>query len=109
MDPGDTETIRDLLDKNHEWIKYGEQPYSQITAAGCLNLPPETISFLNFLHQYTRFFGGAHTIATYFPMIARLQIPVFLANRYKKTEKSSIFAEPVDIESVDRERVCSAG
>jgi non-specific serine/threonine protein kinase len=100
LDPGDTETINDLLDQNHEWIKYGEQPYAQIRPAGCLNLPPETISFLNFLQQYTRFFGGAHTIATYFPMIARLQIPVFLANRYKRTVRSRlhILPEPVDIQ-----------
>ena len=102
VSPGDTQTINDLLDKNHEWIKYGEEMYSQINPAGCLNLPPETVTFLNFLQQYMRFFSGANTIANYLPMIAQLQIPVFIASRYQKTVKSrvQILPNPLDVQVV---------
>ncbi len=97
----DTQAIDDLLNKNHEWINYGEEMYLQIGPAGCLNLLPEAIAFLNFLNQLTRFNGGP-PVATYFPMIAQLQIPVFIANRFKRTvtTRVQIIPDRVDFQVV---------
>lgn len=36
----DNQTLNDLLDKNREWVKYGEQAYSQMNAAGCSGAVP---------------------------------------------------------------------
>jgi non-specific serine/threonine protein kinase len=96
---GDTQTIDALLDQNHEWIKHAEELYSQANPEGCLNLPPEAMNFLNFLHQYARF-GGAASVASYLPMIAQFHIPVFIGSRYQRKVETrvQIIPEPVDVQ-----------
>jgi non-specific serine/threonine protein kinase len=100
VSPGDPAAINDLLETNREWIKHGEEMYAQVNLAGCLNLKPEAMAFLNFVHQYTRLFGGTQTITTYLPMIAKLEIPIFLASRYSRTVRgrAQILPEPLDVQ-----------
>ncbi|MFZ1043803.1 MAG: SNF2-related protein [Anaerolineales bacterium] len=96
----DKQSINDLLDKDHEWIKYGEIQFSEVNPAGCLNLSSEAITFFNFIQQYTHVFGGASSFAGYLPVIAQMQIPVFAANQYKKNVKNriQILPNPVDVQ-----------
>ncbi len=99
---GDKQTINDLLEKNREWISFGEEMYSQVNPAGCLNLTPEAISLLQFIQQYTRSFGGISAYVTYLPLLSQLQIPVFLTKKSQNTLPSrvKILPHPKDIEIV---------
>jgi non-specific serine/threonine protein kinase len=96
----DAETINDLLDKNPEWIKFGEEMYAQANPAGCINLSPEAFNLLAFLQQYSRYFGGINIITNYFAMLGQLQIPVFLASRSRKTvqDRIDILPNPVELQ-----------
>ncbi len=94
------EIINDLLDKNHEWIRFCEEMYSQINPAGCLNLSPEAFNLFSFLQQYARYFGGINIITNYFSMLARVDIPVFRANPSHKTVQGriTILPEPAEFQ-----------
>jgi hypothetical protein len=99
---GDKQVINDLLEKNQEWINFGEDLYSQVNPAGCLNLAPEAINLLQFLQQYARSFGRTSTYVTYLPLLAQLQIPVFLAKKSRNNLQGrvKILPHPMDIEIV---------
>ncbi len=94
------EIINDLLDKNHEWVHFCEEMYSQTNPAGCLNLRREAFNLLSFLQQYARYYGGTNIISNYFSMLAQLGIPVFQANRSRKSVQGriTILPEPVELQ-----------
>lgn len=94
------ETISDLLDKNHEWIHFCEEMYSQTNPAGCVNLSREAFNLLSFLQQYARYFGGTNIISNYFSMLAQLGIPIFRANPSRKSVQGriTILPEPAELQ-----------
>lgn len=102
MTNADNQILNDLLDKNHEWVKYGEQAYSQMNAAGCLNLAPEAVNLLNYLQQFGRFYGGLSAFPSYFALLAQMQVPVFLASPSRKSIQCrvQIFPNPVEAQVV---------
>ena len=98
----DSLAVNDLLNSNHDWLKYGEELYSQTNAQGCLNLTPEAFNLLSFLQQYMRSFGVSSIIISNLPMLAQMQVPVFVVDKYKKAvhNRLQILPNPVDIQVV---------
>jgi non-specific serine/threonine protein kinase len=93
--------INDLLDKNREWIKYSEEMRDNANPAGCLNLSNEALNLLNFLQQVTRFYySGISSMVNYLPMLAQLNVPVFLTSSDKRKihDRVQIIAEPSELE-----------
>ncbi len=98
--PGDNLAANNLLKADHGWEQYAEEIYSQVNPAGCLNLTPDALSFLFMLYQYTSYYGGSSSFSTYLPLLAQLDIPVFLAASNKRSIQSpvEILPNPIDIE-----------
>lgn len=96
---GDRGGANDLLNSDFSWFEHSEEPYNQLNPAGCLNLSSEAVNLINFLNQAVRFYGGISAYAHYFPMLAQLQIPLFLASHSRKTIRGrvDILPEPADI------------
>jgi len=93
--------VNDLLDKNREWIKYSGELRDNTNPAGCLNLSNEAINLINFLAQMSRFYySGMSGVVNYLPMLAQLNVPVFLAssNHSKIQERIQIIPEPTELE-----------
>ncbi len=96
----DRPAINNLLETNHDWINFSEEMYLQTNPAGCMNLTPEAVNLLFFLVQISRMFSGISSFIPYLPMLAQLQIPIFLASKNKKTVQARIHIhpQPVDIQ-----------
>jgi hypothetical protein len=92
-------TVNNFLDKNRGWTKVLEQPYQSVNPAGCINLPPEGIAFFNFVLQQGRYYGFSN-FPDYLPMLARLEIPIFLiSGRYNIKERIQILTRPQEIKA----------
>jgi non-specific serine/threonine protein kinase len=99
---GDIAAVNDLLDTHREWLKHGEDLYSQINPSGCLNLNLEAFNLLGFLQQYSRFVGGTSTFISNLPMLAQFQVPIFMLDKSKKTIQAriQILPQPVEVQVV---------
>ena len=95
----DATAVNDLLEKNHAWIKSTEEMYFQLNPAGCLNLKSEAYNLLTFLQQYARM-TGANTYISSLPMLARLDIPIFLVDKSKKSilARIRVLPDPVEMQ-----------
>jgi non-specific serine/threonine protein kinase len=100
MVEADKQAVADLLDQNLEWIKVAEEMRDNANPAGCLNLSGEAISLINFLFQLSRYYySGLSGIVSYLPMLAHLDIPLYLAvNKQKIQNRVQIIPEPVEFE-----------
>jgi non-specific serine/threonine protein kinase len=95
----DPVAINQSLDKNRGWTRYLEQPYQSVNPAGCMNLPPEGIAFFNFVLGQGRYYGFPN-FPDYLPMLARLEIPIFLfADRRTIKERVHILTDPHEIKA----------
>ena len=95
----DPASINRWLDQNREWTRLIEQPYQSANPAGCLNLPTEGIAFFNFVLQQDRYYGFSN-FSDYLPMLARLEIPVFLvADRRRIQDRVRILSQPQEIKA----------
>ena len=75
--------INDFLCANKRWIKVGERLTHWVNPAGCLNLSPDAVSFLNVLQNIGRMYGvGSSGMSMYLSTLAKLGVPVFLGNTY---------------------------
>ncbi len=96
----DAEAVNDLLKTDFQWYRYGEEPYTQLKPAGCLNLKPEAANLINIILQYTRYYGGMVSLVNYFPILAQMQIPVFMVSKSKKVVQKyvNILQNPAEIQ-----------
>ncbi len=96
----DAQAVNALLEADHEWYKHGEELYSQPNPTGCLNLKPEAVNLLYLIAQNIRFFGAVTAISNYFPLIAEMQIPVFIVSRSRiqVQRQARILPKPVSLE-----------
>ena len=95
----DPSAVNNFLDKNRGWTKVLEQPYQSVNPAGCMNLPPEGIAFFNFVLQQGRYYGFSN-FPDYLPMLARLEIPIFLiSGRHNIKERIQILTQPQEIKA----------
>ena len=92
--------IDDFLNTNNKWMKAGERLHRQINPAGCMNLSPEAVSFLNFLSNQDNLYGAASGMPMYLSMLAKLDIPVFLGSIYpdKIERRLHVLPDPLQIE-----------
>ena len=92
--------IHDFLNTNNKWMKVGERLPRQINPAGCMNLSPEAVSFLNFLSIQDSLYGASSGMPMYLSMLAKLDIPVFLGSLYpdKIERRLHVLADPLQIE-----------
>jgi len=76
----DPERANHLLETSKNWIKTDGQYYPSFSTKGCLNLTQEALSFVSLLFNVTRIYGGqvGNNLSNMLPMLARLNIPVFL-------------------------------
>ncbi len=96
---GDPAAIQRSLDQNRGWTKLLEQPYQSANPAGCMNVPPEGIAFFNFVLQQGRYYGFSN-FPDYLPMLARLDIPIFLlTDRHSVKDRIHILSEPQEIKA----------
>ena len=72
--------INDLLVRDRSWTQLVEQPYYAVNPVGCLNTLPEGVAFLNMVSQSRRTFGELNDFASYLPLVARANVPIFLAD-----------------------------
>ncbi len=95
----DPAAVNQSLDNNRGWTTHLENPYQAVNPAGCINLPPESIAFFNFILQQARYYGFSN-FADYLPMLARLEIPIFLfADRRNIKERVTILNKPLEIKA----------
>ena len=92
--------IHDFLTTNKKWMKTGEKLHQQLNPAGCLNLSPEAVFFLNFLSDPGHMYGVSSGMSMYLSMLAKLDIPVFLGSFYpdKIEHRLHVLQNPVEIE-----------
>ena len=95
---GDEQAANNLLDSNPEWLNFAEDLHSQTNPAGCLNLTPEGLSFMQFILQSDRFYGSMYSVIPFFPTITQFRIPVFIAKKSKKTVPTRIHIYPAPID-----------
>ncbi|MDX9863595.1 MAG: SNF2-related protein [Anaerolineaceae bacterium] len=95
----DSAAINQALDEGRGWVKYLDQPYQNVNPAGCMNLAPEGVAFFNFIVQHGRYYGYSE-FSDYLPIIAQMDIPVFLhTGRNKVYERVYILNEPQEIKA----------
>ncbi len=100
--------INDFLRTNKRWIKVGERLTHWVNPAGCLNLSPEAVSFLNVLQSIGRMYGvGSSGMSMYLSTLAKLGVPVFLGNTYspRVDQPLHILPNPVELQIDMREDV----
>jgi non-specific serine/threonine protein kinase len=91
--------INELLESDNKWIKVAERMFQHVNPAGCLNIEPNSASFLNALADNMHHGIGNSNLPAFLSMLAKLEIPVFLGSLYtKKIERRvHILPDPVDI------------
>jgi non-specific serine/threonine protein kinase len=95
---GVAEDVNRLLDEDHNWAKYIEQPYQTVNPMGCLNLSPEAIAFFNFTVNGSGYYHQFSNFGPYMPLLAKMDAPIFLMNERKKLgERLQIISEPVEV------------
>ena len=96
----DAQAVNALLDANPEWSEFAEDLHQQTNPAGCLNLTPEGINFLQFLQQAGRVYGGMYSITPYFVTLAQFNIPIFVTGKpnNKTLTRIHIHPTPVDLQ-----------
>ena len=93
--------INDFLDANKRWIKVGERLTHWVNPAGCLNLGPDAVSFLNVLQNIGRMYGvGSSGMSMYLSTLAKLNVPTFLGNTYSQRidHRLHILPNPVELQ-----------
>lgn len=96
----DAQAVTDLLSQDLQWMAYGEEFSSQTNPNGCLNLDSEGFAILSAVHQLGRFYQGLSAAVNYLPLMARLNVPVFLASKTKKKahQRLEVLSQPVDLQ-----------
>ena len=109
--------IDDFLNTNKKWIKAGTKLTHSVSPAGCLNLQPDAVAFLNVLQNIGRIYGLASSgMSIYLSMLAKLNIPLFLGSLYPNNKikgRLHILPNPVkleiDMRSDENQLVLQAG
>ncbi|MCC7361306.1 MAG: SNF2 helicase associated domain-containing protein [Anaerolineales bacterium] len=99
--PGPAE-INARLETNRLWIRHGRAPSQALQPAACLNLTTDSVAFLNVLRSLqTAYYGQPISAAlpVLLGMLARLDLPVFLANPQaaKVERRLRVWPDPVDV------------
>ena len=91
--------INELLELDKKWIKVSNRMFQQVNPAGCLNIDPNSASFLNALSDNMRYGIGTSNMPAFLSMLSKLEIPVFFGSRYpdKIEHRVHILPDPVDI------------
>lgn len=91
--------INELLESDKKWIKVSDRMFQQVNPAGCLNIDPNSASFLNALSDNMRYGIGTSNMPAFLSMLSKLEIPVFLGSHYpdKIERRVHILPDPVDI------------
>ena len=97
--------IQAVLEANTKWIRAGQQLFRAVQPAGCLNLNPEAVAFLNALVNLggTNYYGQiSNNTPLLLSMLSRLSLPVFLGSaRTGQVQRAlRVLGEPVDV-SID--------
>ena len=96
MEP-DLAAINQALDKDRSWTRFLEIPYRPVNPEGVVNLPPEGVSFFNLAISYGSYYGFSN-FHNYFHMLARMEVPIFLADRNGVVHaRVRILTQPVEI------------
>lgn len=92
--------INELMEADKKWIKVANRMFQQVNPAGCLNINPNSASFLNTLSDNMRYGIGTSNLPAFFSVLAKLEIPVFLGSTYPSriNHRVHILPDPVDIE-----------
>lgn len=91
--------INELLESDKKWIKAANRMFQQVNPAGCLNIKPSAVSFLNALSDNMRYSIGSSNLPAFLSLLAKLEIPVFLGGIYpaRIDRRVHILPDPVDI------------
>ncbi|HTY62034.1 MAG TPA: SNF2-related protein [Acidobacteriota bacterium] len=97
--------INEFLEADKKWIKAADRMFQRLNPAGCLNLSPDSVSFMNVLSDAMRYGIGAASLPTFLSMLSKLDIPVFLGSRYpdKIDRRIHILPDPMEIQ-IDLQR-----
>ena len=90
----DMKKINDLMETNHDWLPFSEEMNPQANPAGCINLSAEATHFMLYILQIARYYGSLVNIIPYFPILAQLQIPIFINRQSNKKQITSIHIDP---------------
>lgn len=94
----DPATITEMLRENKSWHTHLSNPRKNIIPESCVNLPPEGVSAANLIQQFSAFYGGYDGFASFLPLLAKLNAPLFLIDRYEKIQAPiQILDEPLEI------------
>lgn len=114
----DPERVNHILETSKSWIKTDGQYYPSFSAKGCLNLAQEALSFVSLLFNVTRIYGGqvGNNLSNLLPMLARLNIPVFLGKTdYNAKIERRLHIQPdpihiqIDMQQDDKKLSLQAG
>jgi non-specific serine/threonine protein kinase len=91
--------INELLESDKKWIKVANRMFQHVNPVGCLNIDPNSASFLNALSDNMRYGIGAGNMPAFLSMLSKLEIPVFLGSHYpdKIERRVHILPDPVEI------------
>lgn len=92
-------SLNERLEKDRGWIHHASTPYQSLNPAGCVNLPPEGVSVVNLLLQGQRIYYAPVSFATFLPLLAKFDIPLFLTKDTKFGPRIQILSEPMEIET----------
>jgi len=92
--------INEILETDKKWFKVSNRMVQRVNPAGCLNLSPDSVYFMNVLSDTMRYGIGSGSLPTFFSLLSKLDIPVFLGSRYpdKIDRRIHILPDPVDIQ-----------
>ena len=94
--------INALLEMDRKWIKLGQPLTQAANPAGCLNLGPEAVAFLNMLVNFRTYYYygmGQGNLPMLLAMLSKLELPLFKGNtRTNKVERRlSVPSDPVKL------------
>jgi len=97
--PGRTEQ-NEALDQDRSWTHAAEAVYSAMNYRSVANLPLEAVQLYNMMVKFSSYYYGLTEYASYLPMMAKMDMPVFLMSaRNTFKERLQLLTEPVRIEA----------
>ncbi len=84
------------LDKDRSWAPVVESAYRSLDARAVVNLPAEGVHLVNLMLSVGGYFANSTGFATYLPLMAKMDMPVFLMSSHNSFRtRLQLLSEPV--------------
>ncbi len=88
------------MDKDRSWTSAVESAYRSLDPRAVVNLPGEGVHLVNLMLSVGGFFATSTGFATYLPLMAKIDMPVFLMTSHNSFRtRLQLLTEPVKVEA----------